>query len=187
MFDKKSLMNNRYQLLASTSSRTEHAPIAENEESTSYADFLSKFGRFLSKDGYVDSEQTIHRANLTRPRRKSLSDITGGGGGGGGGNGGVGGGIGRRHDTANMSMTSSNRTSNKTNKSVTLNMSSVDIASLVPKKDKMYERHLKQIEDQMIKSKQDERAFKRQDGDVKKEQRQIRQSVREFDKSKYNV
>jgi hypothetical protein len=37
----------------------------------------------------------------------------------------------------------------------------------------------------MIKSKQDERAFKRQDGDVKKEQRQIRQSVREFDGCKF--
>ncbi len=43
----------------------------------------------------------------------------------------------------------------------------------------------------MIKSKQVERAFKRQDGDVKKEQRQIRQSVREFDtaitKKKYDA
>ena len=33
----------------------------------------------------------------------------------------------------------------------------------------------------MIQSKQVERAFKRQDGDVKKEQRQIRQTVKEFD------
>jgi hypothetical protein len=55
------------------------------------------------------------------------------------------------------------------------------LAALKPEREKNFEKHLKVIEDQMIKSKQDERAFKRQDGDVKKEQRQIRQSVREFD------
>ena len=47
----------------------------------------------------------------------------------------------------------------------------------------MNEKHLKVIEDQMIQSKQNERAFKRQEGDVKKEQRQIRQTVKEFDSS----
>lgn len=60
-------------------------------------------------------------------------------------------------------------------------MNSVDLAGLEVERRKKNEKHLKVIEDQMIQSKQEERAFKREEGDVKKEQRQIRQAVREFD------
>ena len=62
-----------------------------------------------------------------------------------------------------------------------INFTSTDIANMEPMREKLNEKHLKVIEDQMIQSKQEERAFKRQEGDVKKEQRQIRQAVREFD------
>ena len=70
---------------------------------------------------------------------------------------------------------------------VKIELSSVDIARMEPERRKNHEKQLKVIEDQMIQSKQDERALKRKEGDVKKEQRQIRQTVREFDVRKYSI
>ncbi|RMZ93055.1 trichohyalin-like isoform X1, partial [Brachionus plicatilis] len=110
-----------------------------------------KFGRYVSKDGYIDSNQTIHRANLKQgyfEKRRSSSESGMGG-------------------------------QKKSN--VRIELSSVDIAGQEVEKRKKNEKHLKVIEDQMIQSKQEERGFKREEGDVKKEQRQIRQAVREFD------
>lgn len=69
----------------------------------------------------------------------------------------------------------------KKSKNVRIDLTSVDLAHLETERLKNNERHLKVIEDQMIKSKQDERALKRSEGDVKKDQRQIRQNIREFD------
>lgn len=71
------------------------------------------------------------------------------------------------------------RTKNRDNIRIELN--SVDLAGQEIERQKKNEKHLKVIEDQMIQSKQVERGFKREEGDVKKEQRQIRQAVREFD------
>lgn len=142
VYDKTSLLDNRYQLLATSSIYT-----YEDENLTSYAEFLRKFGRYIGKDGYVDAQQAIHRANLKQQKMekkyKSYSD-TG-------------------------------------DSKVKINFTSTDIASMNPERTKVNEKHLKVIEDQMIQSKQEERAFKRTEGDVKKEQRQIRQAVREFD------
>lgn len=53
-------------------------------------------------------------------------------------------------------------------------------------RQKVHEKHLKIIEDQMIQSKQPERDFKRQEGDIKKEQQAIRQAIRELDTGKKN-
>jgi hypothetical protein len=61
--------------------------------------------------------------------------------------------------------------------------SSADLARSQLERQKEDERQLRVIEEQMILSKQGERAFKRSDGDVKKELRQIRQSVRQYDNS----
>jgi hypothetical protein len=76
-------------------------------------------------------------------------------------------------------------------RSLEFEFGSVSIAKKDTERNKQHEKQLKVIEDQMIQSKQVERAFKRQDGDVKKEQRQIRQAVREFDtvitKKKYDA
>lgn len=69
-------------------------------------------------------------------------------------------------------------------KNVRIDLSSVDLANLESERAKNYDKHLKVIEDQMIQSKQEERAFKRSEGDIKKDQRQIRQSIRAFDTSK---
>jgi hypothetical protein len=63
----------------------------------------------------------------------------------------------------------------------------VHIAQKDAERNKQFEKDIKVIEDQMIQSKQMERAFKRQDGDVKKEQRTIRQAVREFDQGKLEI
>ncbi|CAF0740928.1 unnamed protein product [Brachionus calyciflorus] len=145
-YEKKSLLDNRYQLLATSSIHT-----YEDDNLTSYADFLRKFGRYISKDGYVDSQQTIHRAYLKQSDKKRSSSEGGG---------------------------SSN---DKKKNSVRIDLSSVDIAGQEVDRRKKNEKHLKIIEDQMIQSKQAEREFKREEGDVKKEQRQIRQAVREFD------
>lgn len=113
----------------------------------------------MSKDGFVDAQQTIHRANI-KPlqRRKSFSEIE--------------------------TVSKSNNLP-KIQKDIRIELSSVDIANIQSDKNKQNERHMKVIEDQMIKSKQVERALKRQEGDVKKDQRQIRQSVREFDTSSF--
>ena len=72
-----------------------------------------------------------------------------------------------------------------TTKNVRINLTSVDMANIESERQKNHERHLRTIEDQMIKSKQDERALKRSEGDVKRDQRQIRQSIREFDTGIY--
>ena len=60
---------------------------------------------------------------------------------------------------------------------------STDLAITDVERKKKHDKHLKVIEDQMIQSKQGERALKRQEGDVKKEQRTIRHTVREFETS----
>ena len=151
-YDKKSLLDKRYQLLATSSIYT-----YQDDNLTSYADFLRKFGRYLSKDGFVDSNQAIHRANL---KEKAKTE--------------------RKTKSEHGSPDSNAR------KEIKFDIKSVDLASLKPEKEKQHERHLKVIEDQMIKSKQDERAFKRNEGDVKKEQRQVRQSVREYDTCLYS-
>lgn len=113
-----------------------------------------KFGRYIGKDGYVDTEESIHRANVKQKQIEKLRSTS---------------------ETGNA-----NRSSNKIN----FDFGSVNIASKETERSKVNDKQLKIIEDQMIQSKQVERAFKRQDGDVKKEQRQIRQTVREFDSCK---
>lgn len=143
--EKKSLLDNRYQLLATSSIYT-----YEDENLTSYADFLRKFGRYVGKDGYVDTEESIHRASI---KQKQLDKLR------------------------SSSETGAKRSTN----SLAFDFGSVKIASKEVERNKTHDKHIKVIEDQMIQSKQMERAFKRQDGDVKKEQRQIRQTVREFD------
>jgi hypothetical protein len=148
-YDKKSLLDNRYHLLATSSIYT-----YEDENLTSYADFLKKFGRFIGKEGYLDANQTIHRANL---RQKQLD---------------------RTKKNRSVSPSSS--------KKINLEFSSaVEVAKHEPERAKRQEKHLKVIEDQMIKSKQDERATKRQEGDVKKERRTINQTMKEFDSGNY--
>ena len=62
-------------------------------------------------------------------------------------------------------------------------INSVFLATNEVEHEKSNEKHLKIIEDQMIQSKQAERALKRREGDVKKEQRQVRQAVAQFDAS----
>mgnify|MGYP001810906579 CR=1 FL=1 len=114
-----------------------------------------KFGRYISKDGYVDSNQTIHRANLNQVRLERTK---------------------RRSNSVDLG---------KSSRQPRIELSSVDVAKMEPERRKHHEKHLKVIEDQMIQSKQVERALKRKEGDVKKEQRQIRQTVREFDASNY--
>lgn len=122
--------------------------------------FYRKFGRFLSKDGFVDSEGTIKRSNRrdrskepdTAPVRRSNSD----------------GGDTRRRQQPEQ-------------------LNSVYVAVAETERAKANEKHLKVIEDQVIQSKQAERALKRKEGDVKKEQRRVRQAVREFDTSKLDL
>lgn len=72
----------------------------------------------------------------------------------------------------------------KSANSLSFDFGSVSIAQQEAERNKKFDKDIKVIEDQMIQSKQMERAFKRQDGDVKKEQRTIRQAVREFDQCK---
>lgn len=143
--EKKSLLDNRYQLLATSSIYT-----YDDENLTSYADFLRKFGRYIGKDGYVDTDESIHRANIKQRHIEKLRS-------------------------------NSESGSAKKPKELDFEFGSVNIAKKDAERHKTHEKQLKVIEDQMIQSKQVERAFKRQDGDVKKEQRQIRSTVREFD------
>jgi predicted RNA binding protein with dsRBD fold (UPF0201 family) len=59
----------------------------------------------------------------------------------------------------------------------------LDLVKANEDRRKIHDKHLKLIEDQMIQSKQEERGFKRQEGDVKKDQRSIRHALRELDQS----
>ena len=63
---------------------------------------------------------------------------------------------------------------------------SVDVIKNANEKQKIHDKHLKLIEDQMIQSKQEGRGFKRQEGEVKKEQRSIRLAIRELETGKYS-
>lgn len=166
--EKKSLLDNRYHLLATSSIYT-----YDDENLTSYADFLRsvsdfceflfclrvalifgdyrKFGRYVGKDGFVDTEESIHRAGVKQKqidRQRNANDDS------------------KQTKSAN---------------SLSFDFGSVSIAQKEAERNKKFDKDIKVIEDQMIQSKQMERAFKRQDGDVKKEQRTIRQAVREFD------
>jgi hypothetical protein len=109
----------------------------------------------LSKDGYVDAETTLKRADLhdNKPLERRASSENG---------------------------YESKRARRKPEP-----ITAVLVANTDAERDKTNDKHLKIIEDQMIQSKQAERALKRKEGDVKKEQRQIRQAVREFDSSKF--
>jgi hypothetical protein len=109
----------------------------------------------------VDSESTLTRANLHESkgleRRASSSENT--------------------HEAKRSHRRSRSHDGKK-------EVSAVHVAQNEVERDKLDDKHLKIIEDQMIQSKQAERALKRKEGDVKKEQRQVRQAVREFDASK---
>ncbi len=115
-----------------------------------------KFGRYVGKDGYVDTEESIHRAAI---KQKQIDR--------------------QRNNTESKQTKSAN--------SLSFDFGSVHIAQKDAERNKQFEKDIKVIEDQMIQSKQMERAFKRQDGDVKKEQRTIRQAVREFDQGKLEI
>lgn len=111
----------------------------------------------MGKDGFVDAHETIHRAGL---KQKQLDRLKKSGSEGG--------------------LATPPLNPNK----IKFEFTSAELASMELDREKKHEKHLKLIEDQMIQSKQNERAFKRQEGDVKKEQRQIRQTVKEFESSK---
>lgn len=120
----------------------------EDDNLTSYAEFLRKFGRFLSKDGFIDASSTINRFKLKQidnDKQKPFSVRA------------------------------------KSFTETTKPQSSVEVIKSIQEKQKVHEKHLKLIEDQMIQSKQEGRGFKRQEGEVKKEQRSIRLAIRELD------
>ena len=108
---------------------------------------FSKFGRFLSKDGFIDASSTINRFKL-----KQFDNDK------------------QKPSTRAKSFTETAKTEN-----------SVDVIKGIHEKQKVHDKHLKLIEDQMIQSKQEGRGFKRQEGEVKKEQRSIRLAIRELD------
>lgn len=114
----------------------------------------------MGKDGFVDAHETIHRATL---KQKQLDRL-------------------RKSGSEGNLTGSPPLNPNK----IKFEFTSAELASMEMEREKKHEKHLKLIEDQMIQSKQNERAFKRQEGDVKKEQRQIRQTVKEFESSEKN-
>lgn len=119
-----------------------------------------KFGRYIGKDGFVDADQSIHRANVKQKNMEKYKAYS---------------------DDGKSSSTK------KKQQQIKIRLTSTDIAGNETDREKLNDRHMKAIEDQMIQSKQEERAFKRQEGDVKKEQRQIRQTVREFDNCNFII
>ena len=108
----------------------------------------------MGKDGFVDAQQSIYRATIKQSQLDKAKSLSDGG------------------------------SPNGSKRKLKFDFSSTDIASSEVERNKQHEKHLKLIEDQMIQSKQSERALKRHENDFKKEQRQIRQAVREFDNRK---
>lgn len=126
------------------------------------------FGRYVSKDGYVDSNKSVHRAQMKQKQHEQQ----------------------RLQQNQQQQQQQEDRKRSRSeegvrSKNVRIDLTSVDLAHIESERVKNHERHLRAIEDQMIKSKQGERALKRSEGDVKRDQRQIRQSIREFETGRY--
>jgi hypothetical protein len=160
VYDKKSLLDNRYQLLATSSIYT-----YDDDNLTSYAEFLRKFGRYLSKDGYVDSDTTVHRSSLKQKDNEKFNATT------------------TTTTTTNTNTTSATNNLNtyKKQSRPTTETTLTELVKQNESRQKQHEKHMKLIQDQMIQSKQEEREFKRRENDVKKENRAIRHSMRELD------
>jgi hypothetical protein len=114
---------------------------------------ISKFGRYISKDGYIDASSSINRFKLKQPE----------------------------NDKRKMSGSRSSSFVDRIKPA----SDAIEVIKNTQDRHKVHEKHLKLIEDQMIQSKQEGRGFKRQEGDVKKEQRAIRLAIRELDTGYY--
>ncbi|CAF3383362.1 unnamed protein product [Rotaria socialis] len=168
-FARPSLLDNRYSDIAETSVFT-----YDDDDLVNYADFLRKHGRYMTKGGYVDSSRRVR--SLHRQQDDSILS---------------------QHPTApsrggllaaiNKSQISSASappiTTQKKVKQPTGNElpSVIAISKSLENKKKEYDKQMRLIEEQMIKSKQTEREGKRVEGDVKKEQRHLHHTLKELD------
>ncbi|CAF2848226.1 unnamed protein product [Rotaria sp. Silwood2] len=176
-FARPSLLDNRYAVIAETSTYT-----YDDDDLVNYAEFLRKHGRYMTKGGYVDSSRrirTLHRQQddfqipkyQTSPSRSGLLASI---------------------NKSSLSTPTIGTTSRKLKTSDENELaSSLALSTNLENKKKEYEKQMKLIEEQMIKAKQSEREAKRLEGDIKKEQRQLHHSLRDLDvdatRKRYNA
>ncbi|CAF0822646.1 unnamed protein product [Didymodactylos carnosus] len=163
-FARPSLLDNRYAAIAETSAYT-----YDDDDLVNYADFLRKHGRYMTKGGYVDSSRRIR--SLHRQQDDPISSSAGVGGSklpgllasfG-------------KHATSRSADISPRQRLKTDGQSV------IAISANLENKKKEFDKQMRLIEEQMIKAKQVERETKRQEGDIKKEQRSLHHTLRELD------
>ncbi|CAF4475099.1 unnamed protein product [Rotaria magnacalcarata] len=168
-FARPSLLDNRYSDIAETSVFT-----YDDDDLVNYADFLRKHGRYMTKGGYVDSSRrvrSLHRQQedsilSQRPTAPSRGGL-----------------LAAINKSQLSSVSAPSITTPKKVKQSTGNElpSVIAISKSLENKKKEYDKQMRLIEEQMIKSKQTEREGKRVEGDVKKEQRHLHHTLKELD------
>ncbi|CAF0981483.1 unnamed protein product [Didymodactylos carnosus] len=161
-FARPSLLDNRYAAIAETSAYT------YDDDLVNYADFLKNHGRFMTKNGYVDSKRRIR--SLHRQQEESISSSAG---------------VGSSKlpglfETFGKHSLSRSADITPRQRLTTDGQSAIAIATNLEQKKKEFDKHMRLIEEQMIKAKQVERETKRQEGDIKKEQRSLHHTLKEL-------
>ncbi|CAF1682823.1 unnamed protein product, partial [Adineta ricciae] len=162
-FARPSLIHDRYAEIAQTSVYT-----YDDDDLVNYAEFLQNHGRYMTKGGYVDSSRRI-RSLYRQQEGTQLS----------------------KHDassTGNLLLpslgksTSSAPTTTGPRKSKGFDLSnSLSTSTNLKNQAKEFEKQMRLIKSEMIKAKKSEREVKRLEGDIKKEQQHLRQSLRKLD------
>ncbi|UJR21744.1 hypothetical protein I4U23_024819 [Adineta vaga] len=150
-FAHPSILDSRYAEIAETSAFT-----YDDDDLVNYADFLRKHGRYMTNGGYVDSSRRVRSLQRQQNETNSSSKNT-------------------SPDKATSSVSKKGKqTTEKELPSV------IAISTDIESKEKEYDKQMRLIEEQVIKSKQSEIESKRSEDDVKREQRPLHHTLREL-------
>ncbi|CAF0987488.1 unnamed protein product [Adineta ricciae] len=145
-----------------SSLETRYAAIAESsvytydDDLVNYADFLRKHGRYMTKDGYVDSSRRVR--SLQRQQDESSVPL-------------------RNNVPATTNKAAS--TSKKPKQAAENELPSViSISTNIEHKGKEHDKQMRLIEEQVIRSREHERDSKRSEGDVRREQRYLHHTLK---------
>ncbi|UJR27696.1 hypothetical protein I4U23_008973 [Adineta vaga] len=169
-FARPSLIHDRYAEIAQTSVYT-----YDDDDLVNYAEFLQNHGRHMTKGGYVDSSRRI-RSLYRQQDGLQLA----------------------KHDSStigNPLLPSLGKSSSSPSTLPTITTksqkvkgsdrndlsSSISTSANLKNQAKRFEKEMRLVKSEMIKAKKSEREVKRLEGDIKKEQQNLRQSLRKLD------
>ncbi|CAF1161642.1 unnamed protein product [Adineta steineri] len=163
-FAHHSLLDSRYAAIAETSVYT------YDDDLVNYAEFLKKHERYMTKGGYLDSNRRVRSlerqqndSNVPQNQNSSL----------------------RNSLPASINKSSSTPTlkpSKKSKQPSEIELPSIiSVSTNIEHNQKEYDRQLRLIEGQVIKSKENELELKRSERDVKREQRPLHYTLKELD------